>query len=286
MTAMYALGVIFILYAQFGGGDDSFFISGIVMILAGLIIQSGKAVIGTAPGPRSDFVSDYDRSVIGDAFSYGEKKTIFYSALENLRGGELNDALDDFRELRSRALSDKEQGVLGFYTAVCYNHMGYPTNAGHCAAEAVENDVNLPDSLLMAARNFMLAGSTGTAVEYYERLLPVAEEKMVFPFIYNEMGKLYITAEKPDKARRSFEKAISEGLDPTTAQGGMALVCLMEGNTDEACEWYRLAMISRISDIDGYKDYCGQICTAHGYPADFLETHLREKYTCAKAAAE
>lgn len=270
----FVLGILFV---SFGLQDDmtDFTVCGAVMLIIGTIIL----LTGGFRSVRSDAaLSSYDKELISGGFRAGLKRKVLISAVEKLREGEFNDALEIFRDLKDESLTDSEQGVLSFYTAICYNHMGYPTNAGHAAAEAAEKETCLPDSLLMAARNFSLAGSRGTAEEYYERLLPIAEEKLIFPFIYNEMGKVYIADSKPEKARYSFGKAMENGLDPVTAQGGMALACLMEKKTDEACEWYRLALISGISDPEGFKRYCGQICTAHGYPEDFLETHLREKY--------
>ena len=58
----------------------------------------------------------------------------------------------------------------------------------------------------------------------------------------------------------------------------MALACLMQNRRDEACDWYRLALLSRIEDDDGYKEFAAQICRALGLPEDYLDAHLREKY--------
>ena len=39
-----------------------------------------------------------------------------------------------------------------------------------------------------------------------------------------------------------------------------------------------LALIARINDTDGYRDYCAQICTANGYPENFFEEHLKARF--------
>ena len=274
----YALGAIFILYAVLGGGESAYLVCGLIMICAAVFVQIGGTITNMFPGPHSDFVTDYDRHVIGKAFLTGNKRYMFYSALCELHKGDINDALDTFRELKNQGLTETEQGVLGFFTAVCYNRMGYPTNAGHCAAIAVDKDICRTEALLMAARSFSMAGSFSESAEYYERLVPIAESEGMFPFIYNEMGRMYLTANKPANSRIYFEKAVEYGLDPITAQGGLALVNLLEGKEDEACEMYRLALIARIGDADGYKEYCAQICTANGYPENFFEEHLKARY--------
>lgn len=89
---------------------------------------------------------------------------------------------------------------------------------------------------------------------------------------------MFLSANLPEKSRYYFEKSIEYGLDPITSQGGLALASLLEGKEDEACERYRLALIARIGDMEGFKSYCAQICTAGGYPENFFEEHLRERY--------
>lgn len=278
MISNYVLSALFILYGTAGGGPAEFTVAGGAALLSGIIVQILYRIIPAPVGVNSDFVSDYDRTVIGGCFAAGRKRQLFFNGLKNLREGEYNDAIELFREVKGIALSEEEQGVLGFYTSICYSRMGYPTNAGHAAAIAVEKDVRTPESLLMAARCFSAAGSTSSAEDYYRRLLPLAEDMNMFPFVYNEMGRLFVTANKPEDAKQCFGKAIKNGLDPVTAQAGMALACLIADEIDEACEWYRLALISRIPDSIGFKEYCGQICTAHGYAEDYLDTHLRERY--------
>lgn len=251
---------------------------GISVICGVLFVQICVTVSLMLPGIKAPFVSDYDRIVIGRAFSCGSKKRRFFYAFEMFREEEFSDALDIFRELKDEKLTEREEGVLAFYTSVCYSRMGYSTNAAGCAALAAEKNVQLPESLLMAARDYSISASFARAGEYYERLLPIAEERRLFPFIYNEMGRMYLSANEPKKSRACFEKAVENGFDPITAQGGLAIVSLLEGKEDEACERYRLAIIAKIGDVDGYKDYCAQICTANGYPENFFEEHLRERF--------
>lgn len=276
----YALGMLLLLYYIFSvpSPDEAYLICGALMIFTGFFVQTLSIVTGEIYNTVRGFLSDYDKSVIGNAFTHGSKRSDFYKALELLLAyNEYNEALDIFRDLKNQKLTDSEQGVLGFYTSICYSRMGYPTNAAQCAAIAVEKDIHLPESLLMAARNYSLAASYSSAAEYYERLVPIAEDKNIFPFIFNETGRMYLSAFKPEKSRRFFEKSLEYGLDPATSQGGLAIASLLEGKEDEACERYRLALISRIGDAEGFKAYCSQICTANGYPENFFEEHLRER---------
>lgn len=255
-----------------------FVITGVVIICLSAAVQIPEVLSMFIPGSRSDFVSDYDREVIGKAFASGEKKRLFFEGFELFRNDENEDALEYFRELCNKDLTDREQGVLAFYTAICYNRLGFSTNAAHQAVTAADKGVQTAESLLMAARSFNMSASYPSAAEIYERLLPIAEERGIFPFLYNEMGKMYLSANDPVNSRKAFDKAVEYGLDPVTAHGGLALVSLLEGKEDEACERYRLALIARINDTEGYKDYCAQICAANGYPENFFEEHLKAKY--------
>ncbi|MCI7766912.1 MAG: hypothetical protein MSJ26_02880 [Oscillospiraceae bacterium] len=259
--------------------NNSYYITaGAGVIGASAIIQIIVLLSTAFPGVKSDFVSDYDREVIGNAFSAGGKRRLFFEGFELFRNDENEDALECFRELCGKSLSDREKGVLAFYTAICYNRLGYSTNAAHQAMIAADNGVQVPEALLMAARSFNVSASYSSAAEVYERLLPIAEERGIFPFLYNEMGKMYLSANDPAHSRQAFDKAVEMGCDPITAQGGLALADLMEGKEDNACERYRLALIARISDTEGYKDYCADICEANGYQRDFFEEHLKERY--------
>lgn len=255
-----------------------FVITGVVIICLSAAVQIPEVLSMFIPGSRSDFVSDYDREVIGKAFASGEKKRLFYEGFELFRNDENEDALEYFRELCNKDLTDREQGVLAFYTAICYNRLGFSTNAAHQAVTAADKGVSTAESLLMAARSFNMSASYSSAAEIYERLLPIAEERGIFPFLYNEMGKMYLSANDPVHSREAFDKAVEYGLDPVTAHGGLALVSLLEGKEDEACERYRLALIARINDTEGYKDYCAQICAANGYPENFFEEHLKARF--------
>lgn len=277
LLAVWLLSVLLIV----SGITDSnayYITAGAVMIGSSAIVQIMVLLSMAFPGLRSDFVSDYDREVIGNAFAAGGKKRLFFEGFELFRSDENEDALECFRELCGKSLSDREKGVLAFYTAICYNRLGYSTNAAHQAMIAADNGVQVPEALLMAARSFNVSASYSSAAEVYERLLPIAEERGLFPFLYNEMGKMYISANDPVHSRQAFDKAVEMGYDPITAQGGLALVDLIEGKEDEACERYRLALIARISDTEGYKDYCADICEANGYPKNFFEEHLKERY--------
>ncbi len=277
----YALGAFMTAFYFIGEPepDRLFLLIGLLMIFTAAAVQSGNIIFKSTHGILYGFLTDYDKKIIGKAFSRGNKKFLFYEALELLiSDNEFSSALDILTDLKDRKLTDSEQGVLGFYTSICYSRMGYTTNAAQCAAIAAEKEVQLPESLLMAARNYSLSANYSLAGEYYERLVPIAENNRIFPFIFNEVGKMYISANKPEKSRKYFEKSIEYGLDPIISQGGLAIASMLEGKEDEACERYRLALIANISDSEEFKIYCAQICTANGYPENYFEEHLKERF--------
>lgn len=272
----YVLGIIFII-AGCVSDEKVYYSCGFITIAGALFVQLCSGIYSAVAGHLPQ-IPEYDMEIIGNGFISGRKKALFRSGFGKMHEGDFDEALEDFCELKCEKLTKREEGALGFYMAVCYSRMGYPTNAGHCAATAVDNNVHIYESMLLAARSFALAGNTSEAADYYEKLLPYAEEKKMYPFIYNEMGKMYLSANDPENSRKYFSQAADKGLDPITAQGGLALVSLLEGKETEACERYRLALIARISDTDGFKEYCAQICVANGYPEDFFEAHLRERF--------
>lgn len=286
LTAAYAVSVLIILAAFFDrqNGDAAvyYLVCGVAMLFCTLVGQVFFILWRLLPGPSAPYVSDYDRSVIGNCFVLWPKRIAFFSALQKMHEDEYDDALDMLREMKGDSLSETEKGIVSFYTSVCYSRMGYPTNAAHCAAEAVEKNVRLPETLLMAARDYSLAGSRSEAEEYYLRLVEIAERDKIFPFVFNEMGKLYLNMNKADDAEKYFRKSMEYGLDPGSSQAGMALAKLIQGKEDEAAEWYRLALISRVPDIQSYKEFCGQVCIANGYPEDFLEKHLAARFAALR----
>ena len=279
-AAHLAVLLMSVLLVAAGASEDNieFVTVGVVIICLSAAVQIPSLLSMFVPGSKSDFVSDYDREVIGKAFMSGRKKKLFFEGFELFRNDSNEDALECFRELCDMPLSDREKGVLAFYTAICYNRLGYSTNAAHQAIIAADNGVQVPEALLMAARSFNMSASYSSAAEVYERLLPIAEEREMFPFLYNEMGKMYLSANDPAHSRQAFDKAVEMGYDPITAQGGLALADLLEGKEDDACERYRLALIARITDTEGYREYCADICEANGYPKNFFEEHLKKRY--------
>ncbi len=286
MVVCSLLFAVFCLFFGLNDGSGEFFYAGlfVICVIAASFAVSGIVFILTGSGRREEIVSDYDRKIIGNCFRMGAKAEVYSSALRLLKDGEFSEALEGFSQLKDKNLNSAEIGVLNFYLSICYGHMGYSTNAAHCAAKAAAAEIGLPDSHIMAARNFVNSGSYSEAEGHYEKLIDIADNSMDYPYIYIEAGRMYIMAQKPDKAKECFEKSTAIGFNTADAHGGMALVSLLENKADEACEWYRLALLCRVSDAEGYKKYCGQVCTCLGYPENYLETRLIEKYKRARCA--
>ncbi|MCM1578354.1 MAG: hypothetical protein NC078_06105 [Ruminococcus sp.] len=280
LKLIYAAAVCVFITAVCTGETTAAWIVG-AAILFTVILQLLNVLSGVA-SPND--LTAYDMKMIRMNFPFTLWSKVI-EAVNLIHHGEDSEALSVLGEMSEYDLNGRQKGTLNFYRSICYNHMGYPTNAGRCAAEAADNLVCMPESMLMAARNFALAGNYAQSEEYYEKLLPISEEQSVFPFIYNEMGRVYLSTKQGDKAEMAFSKALEVGFAATSAQGGMALACLMQNRSDEACEWYRVALLSRIEDDDGYKEFAAQVCRALGLPDDYLDVHLREKYAGQPAKA-
>lgn len=277
-TAPRVLGFVYfiavlIIFGGIAAGRYAYAAVSASVLLVSMVYQ----LLSTAAGT---FLPPYDMEIIRKSFPLtplgaGGK---LMDAVSCIHRGEDSEALELLGSIKEGQLDVPQQASVSFYQSICYNRMGYPTNAGRCAAEAADNGICLPESMLMAARNFYMAGSLGEAREYYEKLLPMSEEKMVFPFVFNELGRVYISSQMGEEAQKAFERSLEIGFAPTVSEGGMALACLLQKKHDEACEWYRLALMSHIEDDDGFKEFAAQVCRAAGLPEDFLDVHLREKY--------
>ncbi|MGN1090665.1 MAG: tetratricopeptide repeat protein [Huintestinicola sp.] len=280
--AAVVFGILLIIFGTVGNGGAEYTVCGGALLFLIFAVQVWYGFYRLF-WLRPDYITDYDMSVIGRNFLSPSKRMHLFGGVELLKDGVWNESLEIFRELEEAVLSSEEKGIVSFYEAICLNRMGYSTNAAHAAADAFEKGIRPPDSLLMAARCFSAAGSSAEASEYYEKLLEIVEKDRIFPFVFIEAGREYLTGGHNDKAKKCFERALEEGTDVAAAQGGMALASLAEGKEDEACEWYRLALMYHIPDAEGFRTFSSQICTANGYAADFLETHLRERQKSAAA---
>lgn len=273
LRLVYIAAVCFIVTAVCTGENNIAWAIG----AAAAMTLSMQVVVACSNIFSANQLPPYDVRIIQQNFPFTMWNRL-YSAVALIHCGEDSEALDMLGSIKEFDLTERQKAVTGFYQSVCYSRMGYPTNAGRCAAEAADNDICVPESMLMAARSFALAGNLSQSEEYYEKLIPISEQQRVYPFIYNEMGKVYLSAQKGDKAEKAFERALEIGFCSSVAQGGMALACLMQNRSEEACDWYRLALLARIEDDDGYKEFASQVCRALGLPDDFLDAHLREKY--------
>lgn len=284
LTVFYGLALFIILYGAFSGEREVGMAAGgclavlaVIQLLtaAGLLCPLSRYFIG---------MPSYDTELIKKYFPFYQWNRV-YDAVSMIHHGEDSEALELLGELKDSAGGELSVAAVGFYQAICYNRMGYPTNAGRCAAEAADKGICLPESMLMAARNFYMAGSLSQAREYYEKLLPLSDENRVYPFVYNELGRVYLSSDMGEEAEKAFGKSLEIGFSPTVAEGGLALACLLQKRFDEAGDWYRLALMSRIEDDDGFKEFAAQVCRACGLEEDFLDVHLRKKYGSLKKEA-
>ncbi len=270
--ALFA-GIVFSVNGLKDGSEDMSFCA------ISLFCAVGASVIPAMIfGIDDPVITEYDEKIIKTGFgSFGKKRRIVTDAVQLMHGGRDNDALELLGELGEMCSREKERGVTDFYTSICYRRMGYPTNAGHAAARAAEAGVMRNEAMLMAARSFNEAKSNTEAIKYYEELILEAEKNRIFPFIFNEAGWEYVAADKPESAEGCFKRSMEYGVEMGSAYGGMALVCIMEQKPEEACDWYRLALLSDIPGLERYRRYSWEICTACGYPGDFFERDLTDR---------
>ena len=222
-------------------------------------------------------LSEFDKSLLSGKFRGPAVRTLIYHSLSEINDKhDYQSALNDLKALEDTELSEIEQGVVGFYSAVCYTGLGYPVHAANSAVRAVKAGVAEPESLMLAARGYAGAGNYEQSRECYDVLCDIAAESFSFPTAFCEAGDVCLKSGKGEDAYRFFHRSLEYGLSVAAAQGGLALACILKGNIDEAVGWYRLALLSRIPDPDDYRIVCEQVCRASGLAPDVLDKALRE----------
>ena len=69
------------------------------------------------------------------------------------------------------------------------------------------------------------------------------------PYIYTELGRVYLATEEIDKAREQFQKALELKSDYAPAHFQMAAILVLEGKTGEAIEKMEIAKTLNPFDI-------------------------------------
>ena len=225
----------------------------------------------------SDELSDFDKELISGKFpGITERTLVVHGVLALTADQDYQTALNDFKALEDMDLSEREKGVVGFYSAVCYTGLGFAVHAANSAVKAVKAGVAEPESLLLAARGYANAGNYDQSRECYDVLCDIAAESFSFPTAFCEAGDVCIKSGRGEDAYRYFHRSLEYGLSVAASQGGLALACLMKGNIDEAVGWYRLALLSRMPDPDNYRIVCEQVCRASGLDPDTLDNALKK----------
>ncbi|MBQ5310642.1 MAG: tetratricopeptide repeat protein [Oscillospiraceae bacterium] len=219
---------------------------------------------------------EYYRNLIKGRFHGFSRRTLLMHGIWSLtEDHDYQTALTDFKSLEDTDPDEHEIGVLGFYSAICYTGLGYHVHAANSAVRAVKAGVAEKEALLLAARGYANAGSYDQAREFYDVLCEIAEESYSYPTVFFEAGDVCIKGNRPEEAEAFFRRSIKNGLSVASSEGGMALACLMQKKSDEAVGWYRLALLNRIPDPDGFRAICTQICKACGLSPDHLDNALK-----------
>lgn len=223
-------------------------------------------------------LGDFDKYMIYSLFG-GSPSWLFGSlAAKKLREAvidmhvfDYNTALDKYKELEDENLSDKQRSVLCFYTARCYQLMGYPSNGVIFYKQAIELGLDTNDTYLLTARCLTQNGRFDEAVEYYTILL---ERDCYFDFIYTDIGIAYLKKGDGEKALENFERSVDEGKNYSFALGGCSLACLQLKNLEKSNEYYKKALTCNMDDVSGFKTFYCNIAEAVGL-LDEIDPEIR-----------
>ena len=92
----------------------------------------------------------------------------------------------------------------------------------------------------------LIGGAEEWAINSYQK---AAELEPTNPYIYTELGRVYLATEEIDKAREQFQKALDLKPDYAPAHFQMAAILVLEGKTGEAIEKMEIAKTLNPFDI-------------------------------------
>lgn len=228
-----------------------------------LLISAAIAVLLSVLAYSSFFSNSgkYDSSRLGDfdkTFVYGRfggrDSAKLREAVIDMHLFDLNTALEKFKELEEKNLTESQRSVLCFYMGRCYQLMGYPSNGAKYFEQALEYGLELNDTYLLAARCLVQNGRYDKAVEYYNILL---DRSCYFDFIYTDIGIAYLKKGDGEKALEYFNKSLDEGKNYSFALGGCSLAYLLMKDLEKSREYYKKALTCNMDDVNGFKIfYC------------------------------
>lgn len=258
--AVLLLGAVYV-FGGYTGGIDServLFCYALTVILAVV-----AAIIDTEISP--DRYARYYTSVIGKTFRGLDRASFqFRKGVRLLCERHYAAALDTLLGVEDYQLSDREKAVLFFFTGTCYRNMGYPTNSARYFVESLASGMCHPDAELGAARGYAAAGSVNEAKEFYDKLFEKNYHKLYYPFLYTDLGMMYLKAELPDEAIGCFRQGIDENMDVHSAYGGIAAAYLVKKDVRTSLEYFRRVAVSNMADFEGFIVYYINIAKTHG----------------------
>ncbi|MBQ2823329.1 MAG: hypothetical protein IJF18_01980 [Oscillospiraceae bacterium] len=245
---------------------DIRYVISIAVLVTLIYITAAVSVAVNDSGNRKNTA---DENIIGGSFRGFSKKSIcFRDAVDELRSGEFNEALEDFKDIDDEELSDREKALICFYLGECYRFMGYSTNAGINYEKAIDGGLEDEFVYVLAARAFTTAGSYNHAMEFYGRLV---EKGCMFEYLYTDMGMCCLKKQAPDEALEYFEKSVSMGKNYSFALGGKAIAYIMKKDVEKSREFYVKALLSNIVDIKGFLAYYRDVAEASGCTEEINE---------------
>ncbi len=228
------------------------------------IAVAGAAVVTAYDSSKEALRRGMDHYIARDLFKgFSKKARLFSEGMECVRCGEIADSVEYFKDILELELTDRERAVVDFYLGNSYRLMGYDTNAINYFREAIELGVEdrtrTVDVLL--ARCYVETRSYDKAIEIYDNLM---ETNARFDFIYTDYGMCYLAKGDYDEALTWFEKSVIEHKNTVFALGGCSLALLGMKQLAASSEMYKKALISNLSDIEGFKQYYCKIAESVG----------------------
>ena len=203
----------------------------------------------------------FDKRRIYSRFS-GGRAELMCEAVVDMDMMSFSEALEKLREIGENGeLSNDQRALLYYYTAKCYQLMGYPSNGAKYFRDAIELGFDQDDAYLLAARCLVQNGSFDEAVKNYNILI---SRDCVFDFLYTDIGIAYLKKGDGETALEYFKRSINEGKNYAFALGGCSLAYLRLGDLEKSNEFYKKALACNMSDIYGFKIFYCNIAESVG----------------------
>ncbi len=255
LPALCLDAVLLVIVSRRGGTHAAGFYLGMLLLFFVLCLAAAAAIEYQA---FLRAFSRIDAELIGDAFSgFAKKDRLFCRGMRECADGDPGTALEHFLQAADFDLTPAETGVCAFYIGRCYQLTDAPANAAYHFQRARENGFSAPHAMLFEARSCVSAGDFDRAYTLYMALLEKLGDEIPpdFQYIYTDLGFLYLRQNDPRHAAEWLRKSIDANMNYAFALSGMAVAALQSGRTEQALEFRARAVMSHVSDPEGFRRY-------------------------------